>query len=64
MNCYTSFILGFIAGSGLLTALCIAYYCRARRRVKSICGAIERYHQASNHVNDALKRLDNEQAKA
>lgn len=64
MNAYTSFLFGFLSASALFVTLIVLYYFRARRRVKSICGAIERYHQASNHVNDALKRLDNEQAKA
>lgn len=64
MSDVTLFLFGFLAASALFVTLIILYYLRARRRVKSICGAIERYQQAQSTVNDALKRLDNEQAKA
>jgi hypothetical protein len=52
----TCFLLGFLAASAIAAALAIAYYLRARRRVKLIVSAIERCKKAQEVVTPAIDR--------
>lgn len=47
------FLLGFLCSSVLFLALIVAYYVRARRRVRSITEAIGRYQQSKQTVGAA-----------
>ena len=50
------FLLGFLSSSILFLALIVAYYVRAKRRVRSIQSAIEQYQKASATVTGACDK--------
>ena len=52
----TNFLLGFLSSSVLFLALVIAYYLRAKRRVRSIQAAIEQYQKANAAVGGACDK--------
>lgn len=53
----TNFLLGFLSSSCLFMAMILAYYIRARRRVKSIQAAIEQYQRAQAEVTHACDKV-------
>lgn len=52
----TYFLLGFLSSAALAAALATAYYCRVRRRVKSIVAYIERMQKAKEVVTPAIDK--------
>lgn len=57
MTSTTAFLLGFLLAGSLCSALALAYYLRALRRVKSIKSAITRYQSAQKLVSQACDDL-------
>lgn len=51
-----AFLLGFLSSSALFFTLILLYYIRARKRVRSIQAAIERYEQARKVVGQAVNQ--------
>ena len=53
----TNFLLGFLSSSVLFLALIVAYYLRARRRVRAIQAAIAKYQAATMTVGQAANKV-------